>query len=165
MLGIRNIFFYYQFIGFFHFSIFERSCHKNIFFNRFRKFVKGCVRYWNRCTTSPTYIILTKWKKISLQSLIISSFKHCHFWKRRLQAIRVLSTSHDVFIKFTTKKSKQASFQIVWRIGMPKLSPAQKSKLFGWNRQPDKRMRLIVSFVLNTKVCKFKKEDWLQIHD
>ena len=35
----------------------------------------------------------------------------------------------------------------------------QKAKqLFGWNRQPDKKMRLTVSFMLNTKVSKFNKK-------
>ena len=54
----------------------------------------------------------------------------------------------------------------MWRIGMPKRIPLQKSKqLLGWNRQPDKIIRLTVSFILNTKVCIFNEEDWLQIYD
>ena len=54
----------------------------------------------------------------------------------------------------------------MWRIGMSKRIALQKSKqLFGWNRRPDKINRVVVSFVLNTKVCKFNKEDWLQIYD
>ena len=69
-------------------------------------------------------------------------------------------------MKFATRKSWQASIQIMWRVGMPKRIPLQKSKqLLGWNRQPDKIIRLTVSFVLNTKVCIFNEEDWLQIYD
>ena len=36
-------------------------------------FVKGCVRYLNRCTASPVYIYQLNGKEMSLQSLIISS--------------------------------------------------------------------------------------------
>ena len=35
--------------------------------------IKRCVHYLNRCTTSPTYILHQLNKKMSLQSLIISS--------------------------------------------------------------------------------------------
>ena len=35
---------------------------------------KGCVRYFNRCTNSPTYILYQLNEKMSLQSLAISSF-------------------------------------------------------------------------------------------
>ena len=34
---------------------------------------KGCVRYLNRCTTSPTYILYQLNEKMSLQSLILFS--------------------------------------------------------------------------------------------
>ena len=45
------------------------------------------------------------------------------------------------------------------QIGMPKRIPFQKIKqLFGWNRQPDKRIGLTVSFMFSTKVCKFNKK-------
>ena len=47
----------------------------------------------------------------------------------------------------------------MWGIGMPKRIPRQKSKLFGWNRRPDKRMRPTVSFMLYTRVSKLKEED------
>ena len=74
----------------------------------------------------------------------------------------ILSTNHVVLIKFTTGKSRKASFQIMWCIGMHKWNMLQKSQqLFGWNRRPDKIIRLTA----NTKACKFNKEDWLQIYD
>ena len=130
--------------------------------------LQGCVRYLNRCTTCLTYITyqLNEKHELAITYNTFFYFKHCHFWKRRLPAIRLLSTNHDVFMKFTTRKSKQASFQIVWRITVPKRIPLQISKqLFGWNGRPDKTMRPTGSFMLNTKVFKFKKEYWLQIHD
>ena len=57
-------------------------------------------------------------KKISLQSLTISSFtlSIAIFWKRRLPAIRVLSRSYTVFRKFTTGKWRQASFQPAFKL-------------------------------------------------
>ena len=36
--------------------------------------LKGCVRYFNRCTTSPMYILYQLNEKMSLESLTISSF-------------------------------------------------------------------------------------------
>ena len=68
-------------------------------------------------------------------------------------------------MEFTTGQLRQPSFQIMWCIGMPKQILLPKSnQIFGWNRWADKRMGLTVSLV-NTKVYKFKKEDWLQMYD
>ena len=58
------------------------------------------------------------------------------------------------------KASLLSNYVTYWNAQM---NPASKSKqLFGWNRQPDKRIRLTVSFMLNIKVCKFNK-DGLQL--
>ena len=47
---------------------------------------------------------------------------------------------------------------------MSKRIPLQKSKQLIWlNRRPDKRMRLTLSFILKTRVCKFKIGEQLQI--
>ena len=92
-------------------------------------------------TTSPTCILYqpNKKNKLTITYYIFELKKHCHFFKKALASNWVLSTNHAVFIKFTTGKSRQASFQIMWRIGMPKQIPLQKSKqLFRWNRRPDK---------------------------
>ena len=93
---------------------------------------KGCVRYLNRCKTSPMYIYQLKVnKKMSLPSLTISSLTTHH----------ILYINHNVFMKFTMEKLRQASFQIMWHIGMPKQIPLQESKyLFRWNRQPGKKL-------------------------
>ena len=47
---------------------------------------------------------------------------------------------------------------------MPKRIPLQKSKqLFGWNS--DDQIKEFDWLKLDNKVCKFNKEDWLQIYD
>ena len=50
--------------------------------------VKGCVRYLNRCTTSPTYILyqLNEKNELTITYHVFSGLKHCHFLKRRLPA-------------------------------------------------------------------------------
>ena len=89
--------------------------------------LKGCVCYLNRCTTSPTYILYQlNEKKWAYTYHICFYHKHCHFWKRHLSPIHVISTCHTAFMKFRTEKTRQASFQIVWRIGKPKRIPLLK---------------------------------------
>lgn len=74
--------------------------------------LKGCLRYLNTCATSPTYKLyqLIEKNECTIVYHIFFYLKHCQFWKRRLPAIRVLSISHTIFMKFTTGKSRQASF-------------------------------------------------------
>ena len=95
---------------------------KIIIFRKQFYFCKGCSCYLNRCTTSPTYILYQlNEKKKNLQSLIISSLTlNIPFLKKLLASNCILYTNHSVFMKFTTGKSRQASIQIMWPIGMPK---------------------------------------------
>ena len=66
----------------------------------------------------------TKWpnekkrnKRAYNQSYIFFYLKQCHFWKRCLPAISILSTSHAIIMKFTTRKSRQAtSFQSAFNL-------------------------------------------------
>ena len=77
-------------------------------------FVKGCVRYLNRCTASPTYIYQLNGKEMSLQSLIISSLtlNIAIFKKGACQQPRPFHKLRCVY-KCTTVKSRQAFFQIM----------------------------------------------------
>ena len=74
--------------------------------------LKGCLRYLNTCTTSPTYKLyqLIEKNEYTIVYHIFLYLKHCQFWKRHLPAIRVLSISYAIFMTFTTRKSRQASF-------------------------------------------------------
>ena len=74
---------------------------------------KCCVRYLNRYTISPTYLLyqLNEKNELTITYHTFFYLKYYHFWKRGLPAIHVLSTSHFVFMKFTTGKLRQASFQ------------------------------------------------------
>ena len=128
----------------------------------------GCVRYLNRCVTSPTYILYRlnekKWAYNRISSLTLNLDI---FLKRRWPAaVSFPQTKQCLWNLQRENLSNLSSFQIMWRIGMSKRIALQKLKqLFGWNRRPDKLNRVVVSFILNTKVCKFNKEDWLQICD
>ena len=64
---------------------------------------KGCVRYLNRCTTSPMYIYQLKVnKKMSLQSLTISSLTtHC-----------ILYINHVVFMNLQWKNWGKPAFKL-----------------------------------------------------
>ena len=63
------------------------------------------------------------------------------FFKKAIASNLCPFHNYTVFMKFTTGKLRQASFQIMWCVGMSKPIPLQKSKqFFGWNRQPDKEL-------------------------
>ena len=90
---------------------------------------KSCVCYLHRCTTSPTYILyqLNEKNELTITYHILFYLNQYHLWKRWLLAICILSASHAVFMKFSVGKLRQASFQTVWCIGMPKQILVQKS--------------------------------------
>ena len=85
------------------------------------KFVlKGCVHYLNRCTTSPTYILhqLNEKNELTITYDICFYHKHCHFWKRHLPAILIISTSH-VFIKFRIGNQGNSAFKLCDLLASP----------------------------------------------
>ena len=85
-------------------------------------FLKGCVCYINRCTTSSAYILYTlNENELTISYHIFFYLEHYHLWKRHLPAISILSTNHTVFTKFTVGKSMATFIQNLLQNAMIKI--------------------------------------------
>ena len=97
-------------------------------------------------------------KKISLQSLIFSFILSIAIFEKSTYQQSASFPQATLFMKFTTGKSKQASFQIVLRIGMYKritFLQLQNYYPLSWKMKSSKEVYFINNITLFSRVYWF----------